>query len=249
MTIGVAASYRRQMLRTLLLGCAFVGAIASVGGAAGGGTGWPQPDARDKALLASVLHGMRTDLRTVRLTQLAAGWRKGRPQGTLQLVTTTSVSGKDHARSLRADWDTLLIAHGYNERCVRNADHCLAVYEGPDDGSGAGRSGAHKPYWSAHVLARAIRHAFAAAGLRVTSISFEHPHAFAPVVMVRSSHPRRAWNAYWRKARLAIVPALRHAEGRLIQMFDAHGRLFYVGAGSGNTGMAWCAPMLHCPHL
>ena len=234
------------MIRVLAAGLVLTTVCAVAGGASGSGTAWPQPDARDRALLASVLHGMSTDLRTVRLTQLAAEWRKGRSQGTLELVTTTSVSRKARVRSVRADWDTLLIAHAYNERCVRGADHCVAVYRGPNGGGGAGRSGVRRPLWSAHALAHAIRRGFAAAGLRVTSIAFEHPYAFAPIVTVRSSHPRRAWKAE-RTAVVALLPALRHSEGRFVQMFDARGHVFYLAAGSGNTGEGWCAPFLHCP--
>jgi len=236
------------MFRTLMLGCALVVAIAVAGSASGGGAGWPQPDSRDKALLASVLHGMKTGLQTVRLERLEAQWHKGRPQGTLQLVTTTSDSRKDTARSTREDWDTLLIAHGYNERCVRAAVHCIAADIGPSGGGVAGRSGAKRPFWSARHLAQVIRRQFAAAGLRVTSIAFEHPNAFAPIVTVRSSHPRRAYKAE-RSTWVALLPALRHTEGWFVQMFDARGRVFYVGAGSGNTGEGWCAPYLGCAHL
>ena len=237
-----------MIFRSFVLACALIGAVAVAGGAAGGGgAGWPRPDARDRALLTSILHGMRTDLRTVRLAQLSADWRKGRPQGTLELVTTTAVSRKAHAASIRADWDTLLIAHAYNERCVRGADHCVAIARGPSGGGGAGRSGAKKPLWSAHGLAHAIRSRFVAAGLRVTSIAFEHPYAFAPIVTVHSSHPRRAYTAE-QKAWVALEPALRHSEGGFLQMFDGRGRLFYVAAGSGNTGEGWCAPYLGCSH-
>ena len=234
------------MIRSLALGLVLATAFGVAGAASGGGAGWPRPDARDRALLASVLHGTKTDLRAVRLTQLGTEWRKGRPKGTLELVATTSVSRKAHVASIRADWDTLLIAHAYNERCVQDADHCAAVYRGPSGGGGAGRSGARRPFWSAHALAHAIRSHFAAAGLRVASIAFEHPYAFAPIVIVRSSHPGRARTAE-RNAWVALLPALRHSEGSFVEMFSTRGRLFFVSAGSGNTGVGWCAPWLHCP--
>ena len=236
------------MFRSLLLACALVGAIAFVGSAAGGGTGWPHPSARDKALLASVLHGMRTDLRKVRLAQLPAYARKGRPQGTLELIATGRVSGKAYIRWTRVGWDTLLIAHAYNERCIRDADHCVAVYSGPSvGGGGAGRSRAKRPYWSARALTRVILRRFAAVGLRDTAVAFERPNAFAPIITVRTSHPRRAHTAEG-KAWVALLPTLRrHSDGVFIQMFDARGRVFYISAGSGNTGMGWCAPVLKCP--
>jgi len=247
-TIRGAASYARQMARSLIVVLALATVFAVASAASGSGTAWPQPSARDKALLVSVLHGMKTDLRTVRLTQLTSLWREEKRRGTVELVTTTSVKRTAHARAIRADWDTLLIAHAYNERCVHGADHCLAVYRGPSGGGGAGRSGALRPLWSAHDLAQAIRQQFAAAKLHVTSIAFEHPHAFAPIVTVRSAHPVRALAAE-RKAWVALLPALRHSEGDFVQMLDRHGHVFYVGAGSGNTGEGWCAPFLHCPHL
>ena len=235
------------MVRALFLGCALLATVALASSAAGGkAAAWPRPDARDRSLLASVLHGMDTNLNSVRLTRLGPEWRKGRRHGTLELVTTASVSRKAHVASIRADWDTLLIAHGYNERCVRHAAHCLSVAIGPRGGGGEGRSGARRPFWSAHALAHAIRSRFAAAGLRVTSIAFEHPHAFAPVVTVRSSHPRRAYKAE-RKAWVALLPTLRHSEGSFVKMFSTRGRLFFVSSGSGNTGEGWCAPSLHCP--
>jgi len=139
-TIRAAATYVPLMVRVFAAGLVLAVAFALAGGASGGGSGWPQPDARDRALLASVLHGMRTDLQTVRLTQLGAEWRKGRAQGTLELVTTSSVSREAHVASIRADWETLLIAHAYNERCVRDAVHCLSVAIGPRGGGGAGRT-------------------------------------------------------------------------------------------------------------
>ena len=191
---------------------------------------------------------MRTDLKTVRLTQLDAQWRKGRRPRALELVTTTSVSREEHVRSIRADWDSLLIAHAYNERCVKEAAHCVAVYIGPSGGGGAGVSEARRPFWSARALAHAIRHRFAAVGLRVTAVSFEHPHALAPVVTLRSANPRRALGAE-RMAWVALVPALRHSEGSFVEILDARGRPVFIEAGSGNTGEGWCAPFLHCPHL
>jgi hypothetical protein len=234
------------MPRTLTLGCALVAVIAFAGAAAGGAARWPKPDARDKALLASVLHGMKSDLKSVRLTQLTANWRKGRTPGGLELMTTTSVSRKAIAASTKASWDSLLIAGAYNELCSRHADHCVRVNGTPNVGGPAGRSGAHRPYWSAHALTRAIRRAFAAAGLRVTSITFEHPNALAPIISVRSPHLAHALGAE-RKAWLALLPVLRHTEGSFIEMFGPAGRLIYVGAGSGNTGMGWCARVLKCP--
>jgi hypothetical protein len=247
-TIRAAVTYLPLMIRVFAAGLALAVAFALAGGASGGGTGWPQPDARDRALLASVLHGMTTDLRTVRLTQLDAMWRKGRAQGTLELVTTASVSRNAHVASIRADWDTLLIAHAYNERCVRGADHCVSVDRGPNGGGGAGRSGAKRPLWSADHLAHAIRRQFAAAGLRVTSIGFEHPYAFAPIITVRTAHPRRASTARV-KAEVALGTAFRHSEGSFVEILGPGGRLLFVGAGSGNTGMGWCAPVLKCPSL
>ncbi len=246
MTFGAVAAYLPWMRRALAIGLVVATVFAVAGAASGGGTAWPKPDARDRALLASVLHGMRTDLRTVRLTQLEREWRKGRTPGGLELVTTTSVSRKARVASTKAGWDSLLIAHAYNERCSRHADHCVAVDSTPNVGGPAGRSGAHKPFWSAHELAHAIRHAFAAAGLRVTSISFEHPNALAPIITVRSAHPRHAFQAE-RKAWLALLPALRHTEGSFVRIFDSRGRLVFIEAGSGNTGEGWCAPLLHCP--
>lgn len=235
------------MPRSLVLGLALATVLAVTAPAFGGGTRWPKPDARDKALLASILHGMRTDLRTVQLTQLPAAWRTERRQGTLQLVTTGPAPGKAHIQSTRAGWDTLLIAHAYTERCFRHADHCVAVYSGPAiGGGGSGRSGAHRPFWSAHALSHAIRRAFGAAGLSVTSIAFEHPNALAPIITVRSSRLSHALEAE-RKAWLALLPALRHTEGSFVQMFGPHGHLLFVQAGSGNTGMGWCARVLKCP--
>jgi hypothetical protein len=238
------------MFRTLMLGCAVVVAITLAGSASGSGTGWPQPDARDRALLASILHGMKTELRTVRLTQLPTAWRKGRSPGTLELVTTGRAPAKAHILSARAGWDSLLIANAYNERCLRHADHCVAVYSAPGIGAGGvGRSGAIPPFWSAHALAGAIRSRFAANGLSVTSIAFEHPNALAPIITVRSSHLARAFTAVTR-ARLALWPTfLRHTEGSFIEMFGSRGQLIYIGAGSGNTGTAWCARVLKCPGL
>jgi hypothetical protein len=245
-TIKARSSYLPLMVRLLMLVCAVGAAIALAGSASGGRATWRRPDARDKALLASVLHGMRTDLRTVRLTQLAPEWRKGRTPGGLELVTTTSVSPTATVASTKAGWDSLLIAHAYNERCFRHADHCVRIDGTPKVDGPAGRSGVRKPFWDAHAVAHAIRHAFTAAGLHVTSIAFEHPNAFAPIITVRSSHPRQAWNAFSQKARRALSPVVRHTEGVFIQMFDAHGRLFFVSAGSGSTGQAWCAPALNC---
>jgi hypothetical protein len=120
------------------------------------------------------------------------------------------------------------------------------MYMGPSGGSGAGRSGVQRPLWGAHAVAHAIRHRFrfALAKLRITSIAFEHPYALAPVVTMRSSHPRLAYKAW-----VAAWPELRHSDGSFVQMFDAHGRVFFVSAGSGNTGEGWCAPFLHCGHL
>ncbi len=237
------------MFRTLTLGCLLVMAVALAGTASGGAAGWPKPDARDKALLASVLRGMKTDLRTVQLERLAAEWHKGRQPGTLELVTTSTAGRTAHVRSVRADWDTLLIASAYNERCAKSADHCVAVYQGPRGGGGtAGWSRARRPFWSAHRLARAIRRRFAAVGLRVTSIEFENPYAFAPIITVRSSHPRRASEARV-KAEVALAPVLRHTDGSFVEMFGPRGRLLFVGAGSGNVGEGWCARVLECPHL
>jgi len=235
------------MFRPLLVSCVLVGAIAVTGVASGGGAAWPQPNPRDQALLTSILHGMKTELRTVRLTQMSHQWRKGRHYGTLELVTTGPAPPKAHIQSTRAGWDTLLIAHAYTERCFRHADHCVAVYSGPTvGGGGSGRSGAHRPFWSAHALGQATRRAFAGAGLRVISIAFEHPNALAPIITVRSPHLRGARQSEM-KAWLALLPALRHTEGSFVEMLGPHGRLIYVGAGSGNTGMAWCARVLKCP--
>ena len=234
------------MVRSLALAGALTAAFAVVGGASGGGAGWPQPDARDKALLASILQGMKADLRTVRLTQLDSMWRDEKRRGKLELVTTTSVGRKAHVRSIRADWDTLLIAHAYNERCIRKADHCVAVYSGPTGGGGAGRSAVHRPFWSAHRLAHAIRSRFTAAGLRVTSIEFEHPNALAPIITLRSPYLRRRALQAEKTAMLALLPAFRHTEGRFVAMFGPQGRLLLIESGSGNTGEGWCAPVIKC---
>src|SRR5260221_9250295 len=115
------------MTTSLVVGLLLATAFAVPAVAPGGGTSWPKPDARDRALVASVLHGMRTDLQKVRLTQLAHEWRKGRKPVSLELVTTTSVSRKAIVVSTKAEWDSLLIAHAYNERCFRHADHCISV--------------------------------------------------------------------------------------------------------------------------
>ena len=234
------------MSRFLVAGLVLATVFAVAEAASGGGTAWPQPDARDRALLASVLHGMRTDLHTVRLTQLGTEWRKGRAQGTLELVTTGPVSDKAHLRWTRVGWDTLLIAHAFNERCIRNADHCLAVYRGPTGGGGAGRSAVHRPFWSAHRLAHAIRSRFTAAGLRVTSIEFEHPNALAPIITLRSPYLRRRALQAEKTAMLALLPAFRHTEGRFVAMFGPQGRLLLIESGSGNTGEGWCAPVIKC---
>lgn len=236
----------RMGIRRLALGCALLAVTAFAGTAAGGRAAWPKPDARDKALLARVLHGMRTDLKTVRLTRLEAEWHRGRTPGTLELQTTTAVRRTDHVRSIRADWETLLIAHGYDERCKSVADHCLGIAIGPKGGGGAGVSHARSPFWSRRALAGSIRRQFAAHGLKVMSIAFEHPNGFASIITVSSSHingARAAENNAW----VAAMPALRHSEGTFVVMYGPHGRLLLVSAGSGNDGVGWCAPVLKCP--
>jgi hypothetical protein len=225
------------MLRWFPLACALIGAAAVVGVASGGGNGWARPDGRDRALLASVMHGMRTDLRSVKLTQLRAELRRGRSRKTLDLVTATSVKRSQRVRSTRADWDALLIGHAYNERCVRDADHCLWV----------GRSGAEKPFWTEKALSRGIRQRFTAAGLQVISIAFEHPNAFAPIITVTSPKSGRAALQAENHAMIALNSAFRHAEGRFVEMLGPHGRLLLIQSGSGNTGEGWCAPTLKCP--
>jgi len=193
--------------------------------------------ARDRALLKSVLAGMNTDLGSVQIRDLPAEWRSPGRQGK-KLLRVTSDATTPAAKVLD-DWYATLIATAYNDQCGQKADHCLAVYEETGVHGGAiGRSGAHRPFGNRRSLSRTIQARFAAHGLRVSSISFQHPDALAPVVTVRSRHPQRAVDALSRFdpfARLATA-------GSFLRMVDGHGRLFDVEGASGSSSSGWVRP-------
>jgi hypothetical protein len=199
--------------------------------------------ARDQALLASILSGTKTDLVSVRIGNLTPEWRSPARRGNKLLDVKSAATGP--AGKVLDEWYAMLIAGAYDDQCGRKADHCLAAYAGNLDGSAIGRSGARHPYASRRTLSRRIRVRFAAAGLDVSSVSFEHPHAYAPVATVRSRHPQRAVGAF----RLAVLFHGLHAEGLFVRMLDARSRVFLAAGGIANHSAAWVRPGLKLPNV
>jgi hypothetical protein len=221
------------MFRLLMLGCAVAGAIvfAATGRGAGG-------DARDQALLHSVMAGMTTDLTSVRIESLTTDGQSPAQQAKRMLVvgsTAATSPGK-----VLDDWYGWLIATAYNQRCGAQADHCLARY----DANRINGRYARRPFAGRAYLVRQIRAALAAVGLRVSSISFEHPYALAPVVTIRSRNPQRAVYAL-RRAEAAMP--WRHVAGSCIQMLDGHGNVFEVEASAWIQSEGWVRPDLRPP--
>ncbi|HKD94392.1 MAG TPA: hypothetical protein VKB43_06745 [Gaiellaceae bacterium] len=222
------------MSRVIGIAVVLVAAIA-LAGSAPASTG----SSRDRALLTTILAGMKTDLVSVQIRDLPREWRSRARYGKKLLQVTSNATTP--AGKVRDQWYATLIATAYNDQCDRKADHCLAVYEETGIGGGAiGRSGAHRPFGSRRSLSRTIRARFAAHGLRVSSISFEHPDALAPAVTVRSRHPQRAVNSLSRSdpfVRLDVA-------GFFLRMVDGHGRLFDVEGASGHESSGWVRPGL-----
>jgi hypothetical protein len=201
-------------------------------------------DSRDHALLRSIRAGMKTDLVSVQIKPLARKWQAPSRQGQRMLYfrsAATTPAGK-----VLDEWYATLIGGVYNDQCGRKADHCLAVYDGNLGGGGIGRSGARRPFAGRRTLARKIRAAFAGHGLHVSSISFEHPDALAPVVTVMSRHPQQAVDVAGKvEARLPY----RHVNGLFFQMLDGHGRVFYANGSSAKYSEGWVRPGLRVPNL
>jgi hypothetical protein len=232
--------------RSLVLVGALVAAIALAGGAAGSGTERAKPDARDRALLASILSGMTTDLQDVRLTQLPAkGWCCVKDQ----LMLQASVGSKpDPPERMFDAWYSTLIAGAYNDLCKREADHCVAAYRTPRVGrswfGNPGGNGARPPYTGPQTLTRKIRAAFARVGIHGVLVGFEHPSALAPVITAQTRHVQRTANAV-----LRLFPRLpsRHVAGRIVKVLDAHGRTVFVESHSAGTTMVWADPTIRLP--
>lgn len=224
------------MSRPVAVGLTLVVALAVAGGVSGCGA---SAGSRDQALLASVMRGMKTDLASVHIEPMSKPW--GPTNGPRRILIVKSATTK--ALSLD-DWYGQLIATGYNDQCEAKADHCLAVELGPSGGGHIGLSGAKPPYAEPSTLARQIREVFRRAHLRVSSITFEHPNAYAPVVTVRTQHPQRAVYA----ERVAEVRMPRgHIAGFCIEMLDGRGRIFFITEGTGSYGEGWVRPDLHAP--
>lgn len=201
------------MFRALILGCAFVALIATGCGSSAG-------SARDKALLASVMSGMNTDLASVELAPdpSAPAYRHG-----LKLVIRSDAA-RGTAGEVIDDWYGRLIAMGYNAHCEKKADHCVTSF----GGSAVYTRNLPHPFAVRRDLSRKVRAAFASAGLQVTSISFERPYGLAPFVTVRTRSSRQAVD----EMRDAFAALLRcpSIAGFLIHMLDEHGQVFGVAA-------------------
>lgn len=219
------------MIRSVLAGIALVLVAAGCGSSSAGTT-------RDHALLASVMSGMKTDLASV---ELAPGVRSPAflPNGLTLVIksdaTTTAGKAVD-------DWYGRIIARAYNAQCEAKADHCLTSFES----NMVGRRYVPQPFAGRPNLVAKIRAAFASAGLRVTSITFESPYALAPVITVRTRHPRQAVYAI-RKAN-AAMPCCRVA-GSLVEMLDAHGQVFDVETGDLIESTGWMRRGLPMPGI
>jgi hypothetical protein len=204
--------------------------------------GGASADARDQALLRSVMAGMKTDLVSVQI-EPASSTLPGASRHPGQMLVIKSAA-TTNAGKLRDDWYAGLIGAAYNHQCAAKADHCLGWFEGATVAGRLNGRDARPPFAGRPDLSQAIRAAFASAGLRVTSITFEHPYALAPLVTVRTSQPQHALAAI-RKATAGIP--WRHVAGAFVQMLDGHGRVFYVemDTWSGSTG--WVRPGLRVP--
>jgi hypothetical protein len=234
-TISAVAAYLGTMSRAVcfLVVLAAAIALASSTGASTGGS-------RDRALLRTVLAGMKTDLVSVQIRALPPEWRfRARYGKRLLHVASTATTP---AAKVLDEWYATLIATGYDDQCRWKADHCLAVYELTGRGGGAiGGSGAQRPFASRPTLSRLLHTRFTRARLHVSSISFEHPYAFAPIVTVTSRHPQRAVSAYQRAG--ALFSRL-HIAGSFVRMLDGRGRLFLASGGSGKDAEGWVRPGL-----
>lgn len=200
------------------------------------------PNSRDRALLSSILHGMKTDLVSVRIGDPAKMWG-ARPGRKFLYVTPATAKTPD---GVAGDWYGTLIAGAYQARCDGRAD-CLVGFD--VEGWGGGRLGTSRnrpPHASTRSVAREIRRRFASRGFHVTSISFQRPWGLAAVVTVTARHPQRAVTAY-RAVRLDHLPI----EGIFVRMLDAHGAVFLVAAGSDrtHTGEGWVRPGLKVPGM
>lgn len=226
------------MIRPLVVGLVLAATVAGCGGT----VKVQAPTSRDLALLSSIVGGMKTDLVSVQIETTSRAWAGASRHPGQMLVArsaATTTAGK-----VRDDWYGRIIATAYNHQCAAKADHCLAVYDGVTGGSRLGGRYAQRPFASRSALSRKIRAAFASAGLRVTSVAFEHPYALAPVVTVRTRHPQRAVYAI-RKADVGMP--WRHDAGSFVQMLDGHGRVFYIEAGTWSGSEGWVRPGLHVP--
>jgi hypothetical protein len=221
-----------------------VAAVALSGCA--GATKVEAPKGPDRALLSSVLGGMKTDLVSVRIGEPAKEW--GGPTARhLQFLYVTPASTKPQRESVTDDWYTTLIAAAYQAQCSRRSANCLLGFQTEGiEGSRMKATRARPPKVSSRTLAREIRSRFANLGLRVTSLSFERPYGLAPVVTVTSSRPQRATTAFYRSSPFLHLPI----EGFLVRMVDGHGSTFLIDGASLRTkeGSGWTRPDLRVPN-
>lgn len=199
--------------------------------------------ARDRALLASVLRGMRTDLSSVRIGKAPSVWGARHGQRFLTVIPGTTT---DPGR-VADDWYAMLIAGAYQAQCGKWTAHCLVAWEVKGIGGSRAQATRKPPAKvNAYKLAQTIRARFARQGLHVSSVSYERPYGLAPIVTVTSRHPQRAVTAFYTSAPLSRLPI----EGFLVRMVDRRDRVFLADGGSLRIvqGTGWTRRGLKVPN-
>jgi hypothetical protein len=226
----------------VLLVFAAAAALAGCGGA----RKVEAPHGPDRALLSSIVGGMKTDLVSVRVGAPPKGWGPV-PRKLSWLDATPATTGR-FPQGWVDYWYGALIAGAYNAQCRKRGADCLAGFTiGGRYGEQIRTTHRPPPVLRRQAIARRIRSLLASEDLRVTRITFERPYGLAPVVTATALHPGRAARAYLSREDAGVLSAFR-LDGFLLQAEDGRGRTFLISDSYlQREGGYWLRRRLHVP--